>query len=43
MLLSKGFGVLGFGVDFGNEDGGFRGKVIGERFPDGSKRLAVCT
>jgi hypothetical protein len=41
--LGKGFGVLGFGVNLCDEDGGLGGKVVGKSLPDGGEGLAVCT
>lgn len=43
LVLCESFGVLGFGIDLCDEDGGLSGEVVGEGLPDGSKRLAVYT
>jgi len=39
--LGDGFGVGGLAVDFGDEDLGFGGEVVGDLLPDGSEGLAV--
>ena len=41
MLLSGGLGLLGFGVNLADNDGGFEGEVSGEGFPGRSELLAV--
>jgi hypothetical protein len=40
--LRDGFGVGRFAVDLGDEDGGLRGEVFGEFFPDWGEGFAVC-
>jgi hypothetical protein len=40
--LGKGFGIFGFGVNLGDQDGGFGDEVVSEGFPDGGQGLAVC-
>jgi hypothetical protein len=37
----EGLCIFGFGVDFGDEDGGLGGEVVGEGLPDGGEGLAV--
>ena len=39
--MSEGLGVLGFGVNLGDQDAGLGDEVVGEGFPDGSESLAV--
>jgi hypothetical protein len=39
--LGDGFGVRGLAVDFGDEDLGFGGEVVGDLLPNGGKGLAV--
>lgn len=41
-FLRGGFGVGGFAVDFGDEDVGLGGEVVGYLLPDGGEGLAVC-
>jgi hypothetical protein len=41
MVLGCGFGVVGFGVDFGDKDRGFGGEGCGEGFPGWGKGFAV--
>ncbi len=41
LLLCKGLGVLGFGIDLSNQDVGLVDEGVGESFPGGGKRLAV--
>lgn len=42
LFSGKGLGVLGFGVDLGNDDVGLEDEVVGEGFPGRGKALAVC-
>jgi hypothetical protein len=42
LSLSGFLGVGGFGVNFGDHDGGFGGEVIGNGFPNRSQSLAIC-
>lgn len=41
LLLGQGTGILGFGIDLGDNDVGFADVVIGEGFPSRSEALAV--
>jgi hypothetical protein len=42
LLGCEGLGVLGFGVDLGDQDAGLVDEVVGEGLPDGCESLAVC-
>jgi len=42
LLGCEGLGVLGFGVDLGNQNAGLVDEVVGEGLPDGCESLAVC-
>ena len=41
LFLGQGTGVLGFGIDLGDNDVGLAGVVIGEGLPGGGEALAV--
>jgi hypothetical protein len=41
LFLGEGAGVLGFGVDLGDNNTGLKGEVLGEGFPGRSEGLAV--
>ena len=43
LLGSNGLGVLGFGVDLGDQDAGLEGKISRNLLPGGGEALAVCT
>jgi hypothetical protein len=42
LLGCEGFGVLGFGIDLGDQDIRLTGEGVGEGLPDGGEGLAVC-
>lgn len=41
LFLAQSTGILGFGVDLGDNNVGLEGEVVGEGFPDRSEGLAV--
>lgn len=42
LLGCESLGVLGFGVDLGDQNAGLIDEVVGEGLPDGCESLAVC-